>query len=467
MISACSVPFSPSDPGTSDTAPGELVVSLAGDADGAVSLGASTVLPDIDPSQIDTYRFTLDNGPSGASPPDPVIQPANESDQLTDAVVFSDIVPGTWQVTVEAIRTTGDTDETILRGREENVDIAAGMRTEIDVTLVPATDATGTIRFTVEWPSDQNIIALEYRTEHDGSASAWTRISATEFDQETEVTRAEVLLEDVPAGTHIVSWRLDRGALAWSRYRAAGEEIFHVSNAVESSAVYTLEVDDFSARAPEPGSWEQLQDDGEIVVNPDGSVTFTQDGYDATRGGDDIDVDPNDYSVTFSGSGERRLYMEMPSVTTARLEIDGAHMTQGSGWGIFFHGSDPASGAEFSGYTLQFDPGLGDKIVVRQWEDGSERSPFIAVEADTAGDDSRPDIDLYAPMNVVLDVDAGALTVTVEQPIDSDPFTIISEEDITSMAGVTGTAREAGFMGLRNWSSTDLTFDALRLYVED
>ncbi|MFO8044177.1 MAG: hypothetical protein R6U25_13325, partial [Alkalispirochaeta sp.] len=352
-------------------------------------------------------------------------------------------------------------EQTILQGREDNVEISAGMITNIDVTLAPAADSTGALQFAVEWPSDQDIVALEYRTEHDGEVSSWTRVPNDEFSEESGMTQVEVSLTEVVAGTHLVSWRLDVGPPMWNRYRAAGEEIFHIANGIATSTTYTLSADDFSARVPDAGSWEQLQDDGGIIVNSDGSVTFTDDGYDAPRGGNNIEVDTEDYSVTFSGSGERRLYMAMPSITAGRLEIDGAHMTQGNGWGVFFHGTDEGGTANFSGYTLQFDPGLGDRIVLRQWVNGGERAPFLEVEADETG------IDLYAEMNVILEINGGALTVAVEQPIGSAPQTIISESDITSLSGVTDAAREEGFMGIRNWSSTDLTIDEVRLYVQD
>lgn len=458
LLAACTSPFGPSQEEiSSPEQAGEglgTVTLLVGGPGRHGELGANTIFPEIDISGIDTYRVTFTEGPAGAAPP--VVEvPAATGGMLLQPIVVGDVVPGTWHVTVEAL----ENGLVRLRGAQSSVAVSAGSISEIDVTLEPVEEGQGSISFSVQWPEDFPMAAVEYRLETDGATSGWITIPTADFSSAGGLYSAPIHVPAVSAGVHLFSIRLDAGALRWNRYRALAEEIVYVYDGTTTSATFSLTANAFAIRPPEPGSWEELEQEGIIVINPDGSVSFTEEGYNYAAGGGNISVDPEDYSITFSGSGERRLYMNMPGVTSARLEIRDAHMTQGNGWGVFFHGSEQTQGTSFSGYTLQFDPGLGNRIVVRQWVNGGERAPFISVEAATLG------IDLYQPKNVFLQVDGPALLVQVEHPPGSPPLTVIEESDITSMPGVTGAARSEGFMGLRNWSSTDLTIGEIKLFI--
>lgn len=453
MVS-CSSPFGPDStdygPGAGHTAGadhdpgaghrGSLVI-------GGSTLGAATVLPEMHLDNITTYRVIVHDGPGGAGKP-PVRVPAGSDGSFQGPLEIADLVPGVWAVTMEALRGDHDNETTVLRGTATDIRIKPGEAVYAKIDLSPPREGTGTLIVSAAWPADQGVTALEYRiTPMAMNAPAlWTSISSDTF--------AVTFSEELPSGTHILTVRLD--------YRAYSETVIYVFD--ETSTVVNLELteDHFSVRPVPPGGWEDLVDQGAVIINPDGSITFTDSGYTSPQGGSSILVDPDDYSITFGGSGERQLFMEMPSVSRARLEIYNALMTKGNGWGVFFHGSaNPGSqGAEsFTGYTLQFDAGMQDAIIVRPWVSGQERAPFIFHFAQDLG------IDLRAPKNVFLELDGHSVTVQVEQPPGAEPVTVFAESDITAVSGFTGPGPDSGFLGLRNWNTTDLTVEEIRLYL--
>lgn len=444
LLFGCTNPMSPeSGVAATDHAgtPGSLTVAVA-----APQITGSTVFPTIDLGEITNYRFILSGGPAGAPVPAAKEIGAAADGSFSGIVEFTDLVPGEWTVEVEAENLAG---EVLLAGIEENTAIAAGATASVAISLGPVTDGNGSYTVTVSWPTDENAKALEYRLDE----GAWQRVEAGEFlvvGADSQVTVSE---SGLAAGDYAFTARLDMGPLVWNRYRAYVDTRLQIRSNLETTATFGLEAADISSRPPEPGSWEELEDTGDIEVAPDGGITFLPGGYSEPRGGGSIDVAP-DGSITYSGSGERRLFMEMPDVTNARLEINGADFDSGNGWGIFFHGQEDGSG-RYSGYTLQFDPGLGNKIVVRRWVTDTEYAPFIEVDATAT--------ELYAPMDIVLEVNGPELRVAV------NGTEIINESDVTALANGPGTPppREAGFLGIRGWSGTDLTIDTLTLYVLD
>ena len=444
MLGACTNPMSPGSnletvnrAGTGGTL---IVGAVPGDLTG------STIFPTVNLGEIATYRFSLSGGPSGASVPAASEVVADAGGSFSGTVAFSDLVPGEWTATAEAVN---GSDETLLSGSEESVTIVAGATASVEVSLGPAASGTGSYSVTISWPTDENAKAVEYSLD----GEPWQRMEEGSFAESGALSEVTITGTGVPAGDYIFTARLDMGSLVWNRYRAYIDTRLQVRGNLETTATRSLTAADLSSRPPDPGSWEELEDNGDIEVAPDGGITFLPGGYDEAQGGGSIDVDP-DGSITYSGSGERRLYMEMPDVTHGRLEITGADFDTGNGWGIFFHGGEDASG-RYSGYTLQFDPGLGNQIVVRRWVTNTEYAPFIQV-ASTA-------TELYSPMDVILEINGPQLRVEV------NGNEIINETDLTGAANGPGTPtpRESGFLGIRGWSGTDLTIEDLTLYVFD
>jgi hypothetical protein len=446
-LAACTNPLSPQlSSGPKTDAAGEgtgaMVVSVA-----PSGVRPATLLPDFQLSAVETYRVSLSDGPPGAAVPGSREVAAEDSGAFPGEVVFEDLVPGDWTVTVEGL---DDTGIVVLRGEAPDQNVPLGARLNVNVTLGLLETGSGSYELTVTWPTDQNVKAIQYRFDGGG----WNVIASDSFADLGGGLSGVTIAGDLAAGSYWITVRLDMGELFDQRYRAYVDERLYVYANLQTSETIPLTASDISDPPPEPGSWEELEEDGAIEIGEDGGISYNPDGYDYASGGNNIDVDPDTGSITYSGSGERRLFMQMPSVTAARLELTGVDMDQGNGWGVCFHGSENASG-QFSGYTLQFDPGLGDQIVVRQWINNTEYTPFFAVDAADVG------VDLYAPMDVNVHVNGPELRV------DVDGTEIINISDLVSMANFPSSAPTEGFLGLRGWSNTDLTVEDLTLYVLD
>lgn len=449
VMAGCTSPFAPSSlesAGAGSPVPGRVAVGLR------PAVSASTVFPHVDESDIETVVFSLLSGPAGAPVPQDVEVSAPEAFNGTP-IVFRDVVPGVWTV-----RATGydENQRPLVRGDHAGVVVQPGTLVEVSLSLAVLEDSgEGSWSLELIWPADQNITAVEYRVD----SGPWVVVSGEYVDRGLSLDRVVIREENVDSRPITVTARLDAGPLRWERYRAHIVEVYHIAPNVETRGVFTLLEDDFSWRAAEPGTWEALEEDGVIIINEDGSVTFLPDGYTSPNGGSNITVDPETGALTYSGAGERRLVMDMPPVSHARLEVTGALMTQGSGWGIFFHGSTAENSGNFNGYTVQFDPGLGNRIVVRQWVNGGERPPFLQFDAADA------DIDLYSSLDVILQVNHGELLLEVFQ--NGESWVVFHEEDITAIATAPASARDGGYMGIRAWSNTDLTIEDIRLFVLD
>jgi len=147
--------------------------------------------------------------------------------------------------------------------------------------------------------------------------------------------------------------------------------------------------------------------------------------------------------------------MATGDVGTARLSIDDVQATNSGGWGVAFWGGYSQTGeyGEYNGYTLQFDKGLGDRIVIRQWVDGRaqgvELTPFVNVAAADFG------IDLFSPMDVALDLNSGALTLDVTQ--SGVTVRVFDIPDLPAIATQPLVARSSGFLGVRTWNNAQLS----------
>lgn len=431
---------------------GSVLVSLGSGG----GLSASTIFPDQDLTAVASYRVSVSGGPIGANLPAPAHAAAHAATgQPVAGLTIGDIIPGTWTIEVEGLDQDG---EPIFHGATEGVSVVAGQETSAAVTLGYIAFGEGGFAITISWPTDQNIKNVEYRL----GPGPWSVVSGSQFElsPDGETTSAVISGAGYEAGSYRLTARLDAGTMvAWERYRAMIEEQLYVYQGIVTTAALSLSSEAFSFRPPDPGSWEDLEDSGGINIEPDGGITFNPEGYDPAAGGNNITVDPDDGSITFSNAGERRLYMDTPEVTHGRLELTDAGMTTGNGWGIYVHGAlDGAN--RYSGYTIQFDPGLGNRIVVRQWRTNTEYNAFLNVSAADLG------IDLFQPMDVTVTVNGGALLLEVTQA-GNGTVEVFNETDITAIANFPGDARTSGFMGFRAWSGTDLTVGGVKLYVFD
>lgn len=131
--------------------------------------------------------------------------------------------------------------------------------------------------------------------------------------------------------------------------------------------------------------------------------------------------------------------MSTVNATDYMASLDGATLSGGNGYGIFFRASD--SGLGVNGYAFQYDPGASG-FVIRKWVNGREINPSIAYQ-------SKPGYDWYGkPHKLEVKVVGNTFTGYV------DGVAVLSGTDNTYTSGGTG---------IRTWDSTQLCVDNFSL----
>ncbi len=445
LLASCSSPFV-SVTENSDT--GALTVSVS---DG--QLRPSTVFPSIDRESL-VYRFELRNDAAGQELVHVVGERAHE---------FTDLVPGAWTVTVVAAFGPAEEaswDTPVLRGATP-VQVRAGEQLQIVVVLQVPESGRGGLDFMISWPEEEPVVAVEYRLDTDGSSGDWERVPSTSFLTADGSTSVAVSIRDLVPGDYILTARLDAGESRDLRYRAHVEEVVHIVPGVVTEAGFALSGNEFSRVPIEPGTWEFFEQQGKIIINADGSIQFTDTGFRYAVGENLVSVDPESYAISFEGSGEKRLFGEMPDVSSIRVEVRGAFIDGTSGgWAILFHGTDPGGNRDYEGWSLQVDRGPGDRIVLRQWGRGREQPPVLEVTQDAHGIDWTQTLDLN------VDIDGFALRAEVVQ--GSVSRVVVDVADVRDLDNVNrGQARDSGFIGLRSWAGAPVAIEEMRLILPE
>ena len=112
------------------------------------------------------------------------------------------------------------------------------------------------------------------------------------------------------------------------------------------------------------------------------------------------------------------------------INLNDVTLKQGNGYGVYFRTTTDASGLD--GYAFQYDPGVGNKLLIRRWANGAEiMSPIAMVPIDAT---------IYnVPHNFKISVKGDTFTVFM------DGKQVLSAKDSTYPTGGTG---------LRSWDST-------------
>ncbi len=120
------------------------------------------------------------------------------------------------------------------------------------------------------------------------------------------------------------------------------------------------------------------------------------------------------------------------------ISVD-ANLKEGDGYGIYYRSN---SQEDITGYVFQYDPGLGDKFVIRKVINGNEASPFQKA--------SMPDdFQVYGEahnINISLVGDRHIIKVDDEIVFDF-------QDDW----------RDAGMAGFRSWAKADVDFSELEV----
>lgn len=162
----CTSPFNPGGGGPAGSL-GDLMDHLGGirisrvtgtETGGGSLFRTQSVLPSVAIDDVKALRITLDNGPEDADPIIHVVRDPSldENGVLADPVEITDVIPGDWTLTVEAL----DETETLVLLRGTNgITISAGEFTDlttVTVGLVDIADQPGTYELTITWPSEDD-----------------------------------------------------------------------------------------------------------------------------------------------------------------------------------------------------------------------------------------------------------------------------------------------------------------------
>ena len=142
-------------------------------------------------------------------------------------------------------------------------------------------------------------------------------------------------------------------------------------------------------------------------------------------------------------SDENRVAFGQLSWTDYTVRVQ-ATLASGNGYGIYYR-SDGKTGYSpgITGYCFQFDPGLGNRLVVRKVVNGSEQDPFQSI-AMSAGIVAS----LHGPHDISVAVKGDHHVISVDGVI------ILDFHDSTFTSGMAG---------LRGWSGCDPSFSAVNV----
>ncbi|MEI6314586.1 MAG: family 16 glycoside hydrolase [Syntrophus sp. (in: bacteria)] len=144
----------------------------------------------------------------------------------------------------------------------------------------------------------------------------------------------------------------------------------------------------------------------------------------------------NNGTLLSTSTGESRLSFGDNAWTDYEIKV-GAVLTKGNGYGIYYRADgDP----NITGYVFQYDPGLGNKFVVRKVINGQEQSPFQSVSM-PAG---------FAILNQAHDISIAVVGNRQIIRVDNQPVMDFTDSSFTSGSG-----------GFRTWSGTTASFDNL------
>ena len=161
---------------------------------------------------------------------------------------------------------------------------------------------------------------------------------------------------------------------------------------------------------------------------------YCQDNFDGnTSGWQNVSGAPTTQNgqMCFSGGLQalNKCSTQMPQ-SDYDINLNGVTLTQGNGYGVYFRSTLTSSG--LNGYAFQYDPGAGNKLLIRRWANGAEIiSPIAMVPINST---------VYnVPHDFKIAVKGSTFTVFM------DGVQVMTAQDSTYPTGGTG---------LRSWDST-------------
>ncbi len=345
LTAGCSNPFGGSSGGSSgsDTAQGTTgTLRVAGVQPFADGIGALSVFPENIPDQVTHFRISVTNGPEGEVEVDGETVNGAELEyhqvvafaegQLTEDVVFADLIPGDWAVTArgyDADPQAGEPAEQLLEG-STTVTIVRGHLVETDGPIVvkPLTgeDALGSWEITIRWPVEVDpdyavtdvVTKVEYSTD-DGEtwADALELSEAEEIGTSAGGNQREIVFgeQEIQAGSFPLAVRLqaeDKAGTPYEYVRHYFDE-WYVFGGLLTQRAFEFTADTFSAGGglmvdpdqdpdPELIVIETLSDPAELSNwAAEGPVTVTA-GQPVTFEVDFSEVTPEYYAWRVNGA---------------------------------------------------------------------------------------------------------------------------------------------------------------------
>ncbi|HOV89995.1 MAG TPA: prepilin-type N-terminal cleavage/methylation domain-containing protein [Syntrophorhabdaceae bacterium] len=135
-----------------------------------------------------------------------------------------------------------------------------------------------------------------------------------------------------------------------------------------------------------------------------------------------------------TGAGENRIAFGDKNWRDYTVNVN-ATLTRGNGYGVYYRTD---GNPNITGYIFQYDPGIGNKFIVRKVINGAEQSPFQSVNM---------------PQGFPIYNQSHEISITVQ---GSNHLIKIDGQTIMNF---TDTTFEAGMAGLRSWSNSKVSFD--------
>ncbi len=341
-------------------------------------IGAQTVFPELQLADVDYYVISLVNGPSGA-PEQTKVAAADVDGQITEAVDFVDLVPGTWDIEVAGYDAQGGSIPTdpeslsgaqVVSGSVADISVARGQFSTVSVSVVPLAEGEGDWELILQWDlddpaeqgSDYEVLSrvnkAEYRIDDGGGWSGWSEVSAENLSLEGTLRQARAagahefgdfmlqarLLVDDPgtpdtyeiAANYIERWYVYPNVLTSKTLLLGREEAFSFGGGVGITVDLSVPEDLESFFTGTPESTVPVGDTFIIIANVGGAESYAWqlDGEPVTGSGNGISVGGGGSTLTLahaSGNGPTkalnagRVFAVTLEVTQGGIAYTGTH----------------------------------------------------------------------------------------------------------------------------------------------
>ncbi len=115
-----------------------------------------------------------------------------------------------------------------------------------------------------------------------------------------------------------------------------------------------------------------------------------------------------DQVVALDNGGETRVFSTRQFDSQDMVLAADANLQSGKGYGVWFRATATGNAADVSGLTFQYDPGFGNRFLVRQWYGGKECSTPIASTQMPAG------LSIYGSHKIVVAAQGDTLYATID-----------------------------------------------------